>query len=76
LGAIRKPGGKFITDTLAHVAGWVIESAIDTEWFVMVALVCAALCILGLIVAGIGAAVSEIASGAFTRDGSQGLGLR
>jgi hypothetical protein len=73
LGAIRKPDGELIAGSLARMAGWVIESADEPECFVMVALVCAGLCILGLIVAGIGAAASEIAADVFSRDDFQGL---
>jgi hypothetical protein len=76
LRAIRKPDLEFVPNSLARMAGWVIESTDDPECFVVVALACAALCILGLIVLGIGAAASEIAADVFSRDGLQGLGLR
>jgi len=77
LRAIRNPDGEFVLNSLARMAGWVIESMFDDpECFVLVTLACAALCIVGLLVWGIGAAVSDIASNGFSRDGLQGLGLR
>ena len=77
LRAIRKPDGEFVLNSLTRMAGWAIESMFDDpECFVLVTVACAALCILGLIVWGIGAAVSDIAANVFSRDGLQGLGLR
>lgn len=75
LRALLKPDGEFASNSLARMAGWVIESADDPEFFIVVALACAALCILWLIVLGIGAAASEIAADVFSRDSLQGLGV-